>query len=79
MRVAYTDSMSYRLPVIETIDEDMVEILRQKTPSERLEVAFSMWRFARDMVTAMLVQEHPDWSRERIEAEVALRMSHGAC
>ena len=61
------------------MSDDMAEILRQKTPAERLEIAFGMWRSARDMLTAMLTSRHPDWTHDRIVEEVARRLSHGAC
>jgi hypothetical protein len=64
---------------LEWVDDDMAAIFRAKTPAERLEVAFSIWRSARDMLASILRSQHPDWSREQIEAETARRLSHGAC
>jgi hypothetical protein len=55
----------------------MVEILRSKTPEERLEVAFGMWTSTRDIVSAAVTQQHPDWSETQINREIAKRMSHG--
>lgn len=56
----------------------MAVILRKKTPWERLEIAFRLWDFARDLLRETLRLEHPDWDDERIQREVARRMSHGA-
>jgi hypothetical protein len=64
--------------VIESVDDDVAAILRQKTPAERLAIAFGMWRSARKMLTSMLRGQHPDWSNHEVDAEVARRMSHGA-
>jgi len=65
--------------VIESVDDEITVILRQMTATERLAIAFGMWRSARDMLSSMLRSQHPDWSERRIGAEVAHRLSHGAC
>jgi hypothetical protein len=66
-------------PVIEMIDDQTVEILRQRGHAERLEMAFGMWRSAREIISSILVAEHPDWSTDEVASEVARRLSHGAC
>ena len=63
---------------IEMLDEAMVDVLRTKTPAERLAIANGMWRSARSMIETMLRREHPDWSAEELQRAVAQRMSHGA-
>ena len=55
----------------------MVEILRKKTPVERLHIATGMWESARVMIQGTLRQEHPGWSDEVILQETARRISHG--
>jgi hypothetical protein len=55
-----------RSRAIEAIDIRVVEILRKKTPAERLAMADGMWRFARQMIRAIIAQEHPDWSEAEI-------------
>ena len=75
----YTRDMPLRNPVIETVDDQTAEILRQCGTAERLEMAFGMWRSARQIITSILVAEHPDWSQEEVASEVARRLSHGAC
>jgi hypothetical protein len=65
-------------PKYDVIDDAMVAVLREKTERERLEMGFAMWRFARDMMRAAITAEHPDWTGEEIQREVAKRMSHGA-
>ena len=62
---------------LEVIDDDMVEILRKKSPAERIAIANGMWRFARGMLQQILKREHPEWSADQIEREVARRLSHG--
>jgi hypothetical protein len=61
----------------EMIDEAMVSVLRTKTPAERLAISNGMWRSARRMIEAILRKEHPDWSDEVVQLEIASRMSHG--
>ena len=70
--------MGSRIRTIEVIDTRVAEILRRKTPAERLAMADGMWRFARQMIRAIIAQEHPDWSEAEIQRHVARRMSHGA-
>ena len=55
----------------------MAAVLRLKTPTERLQIAFGMIDSAISMLHAMLTDQHPDWPAERVQAEVARRISHG--
>jgi hypothetical protein len=70
--------MVSRIQSIDMIDDAMADILRQKTPAERLAIANGMWRFARDMIRNNLRRENPDWTDEQIQRETARRLSHGA-
>lgn len=63
---------------IEVVDDAVAEILRRKTPAERVQIGLRMWTSARDMLTAHLKSSHPEWSIERVAREVARRLSHGA-
>jgi hypothetical protein len=45
---------------IEVVDDVMAEILRKKTPAERLEIEFNLWTAARKMLTAHLTTINPD-------------------
>lgn len=65
-------------PKIEVMSDDMVRMLRGKSPAERLAIADGLWRLARDMIRANLEREHPDWNAEQIQRETARRLSHGA-
>ena len=62
----------------EVVDDEMAAVLRAKTEQERMEMGFAMWRFARDLMRSAITGEHPDWTDEAIQREVAKRMSHGA-
>ena len=63
---------------MEMMDDAMADVLRAKTPAERLAIANGMWRSASKMIEAILRAEQPDWTDEEIRREVARRMSHGA-
>jgi hypothetical protein len=70
--------MESRIRTIEIVDDRVAEILRSKTPAERLAIADGIWRFARQMIRAIIAREHSEWSEDEIERQVARRMSHGA-
>ena len=63
---------------IEVVDNDMAEVLRHKTPTERIAIGFRMWTSAHEMLMAHLRHTHPEWEMKRVESEVARRLSHWA-
>ena len=63
---------------IEVIDDIMAEVLRNKTPAERLRIGFNIWESAYRMLKAHLWKTHPEWNVGQLEKEVAKRLSHGA-
>ena len=63
---------------IEVIDDLMAEVLRAKTPTERLAIAHGMWSHARAMIHRIVKVDHPEWSEEQVKFQVARRLSHGA-
>ena len=71
-----------RLPLdirrIEVLDDAMAEVLRRKTPAERLAIGFGLWRSAHKILRGQLASLHPEWDAQRLEREVARRLSHGA-
>ncbi len=70
--------MTRRTFTDEILDDRVAAILRRKTPAERLEMTFAMWRLAQELVRGAVRAEHPAWSEEEIRRETARRMSHGA-
>ena len=70
--------MASLIQTMEILDDAMANILRRKTPVERLAIANGMWKFARDMLRASLAHEHPDWTEDELNRMVARRLSHGA-
>lgn len=63
---------------IEVVDDRVAEILKKKTPTERLKFAFDMWHSARIQLFYCVKSLHPIWDEKKIEKEVARRLSHGA-
>jgi len=63
---------------IEMVDDTIAEILRRKTPAERIRIGFAMWTSVRNMLMAHLKKTHPERNNDRVEKEVARRFSHGA-
>lgn len=53
-------------PSIDTVDDQTVEVLRQRGAAGRLEIAFGMWRSAREIITAIL--------ESRVDAEQPIRL-----
>lgn len=60
-------SMSTRQ--LEIVDREMATILARKTETERLQIAWGMWRSARNMITQMLRAENNELSDDEIQAE----------
>jgi len=61
----------------EMMDDAMADILRRKTEVERLRIAGRMWKSARVILRGAIQTEHPDWDAERVNREIARRISHG--
>ena len=60
------------------LDDDMANVLREKTEAERLAIGHGLWRSASRMLHNVVQSNHPDWSPEQVQLEVARRLSHGA-
>ncbi len=65
-------------PRIELLDEAVVEVLRRKTPAERLAMIFAADRTMRLRLEGHLRSRHPDWDTQTVMQEIARRMSCGA-
>jgi hypothetical protein len=62
---------------IEVVDEAMAEVLRRKTPAQRIAIGFGLWQSARKTLLFQLATRNPDWNQLQVEREVARRLSHG--
>ncbi len=54
---------------IEVVDDIVAEILRRKTPTERIRIACDLWVSVHRMLTTHLTKTHPDWDSKRVERE----------
>jgi hypothetical protein len=70
--------MNTRLQTFEMIDDRVAEALRQKTDAQRLRSVDAFWNSARAILKAAIRTEHPDWSLDQVNVEVARRISNGA-
>ena len=68
--------MSQGLWRIEFIDDAMAEVLRRKTPAERLAIGFGQWRSAQKPLQGQLASLHPEWDEQRLSRELARRLLH---
>jgi hypothetical protein len=73
-----TGQLETKRPCVEVLDEAMAEVLRGKTPAERIAMVFDAERTMRLLLRANLLWQHPDWSAQQIADETARRFSHGA-
>lgn len=55
------------------MDDTMAEVLRNKTPAERIRMGFEMWEFAYNMLRIQMEKAHPDWDDCKVQQEVARR------
>ncbi|MGA2498171.1 MAG: hypothetical protein ABSH20_10540 [Tepidisphaeraceae bacterium] len=63
---------------MEVVDETVAEILRRKTPAERVAMLCECNRTVRSILYGSLESRHPDWSEAQIRREIARRMCDGA-
>ena len=59
------------------MDKREAEILRRKTPAERLALANDLCRAVRDMMLQSVRSAHPDWTNDEVKREVARRIARG--
>lgn len=55
----------------------MARVLAAQSEVDRLQTGFRMWTAARSLLRAAIIADHGDWQSDRIDRELAARMSHG--
>jgi hypothetical protein len=58
---------------IEVPDDRVVELLRKKTPAERVMLGMECTQFVRERVLCHLRNTNPQWSDEQVHAEFTRR------
>jgi hypothetical protein len=66
--------MPREFPCIESVDDAVVAILKQKTPAECVAMMGEANEMARLLAAAGIRYLHPDWSADQVSAAVARRM-----
>lgn len=62
---------------IEVIDDQLAEVLRSKTPAERVQMIGAANRTARLLAAAGVRYQHPEWNDVQIQAEIIRRVTGG--
>jgi len=63
---------------IEVLDDAQADVLKQKTPAERVAMISVCNKTMRLLIDGHLRTRHHDWSDAQIDAEVIRRMTRGA-
>jgi len=63
---------------IEVVDDAVAEILRRKTPAERVAMVLEANRVLRLRITSHIQSVHPEWDSNQVAAAVTKRMTRGA-
>ena len=66
--------MASKSSSIELLDEQMVAMLRKKTPAEKIHMASELHQVAREILAAEIKQQHSKWSETRVQKQVAWRL-----
>jgi hypothetical protein len=62
---------------IEVVDPQLADVLRSKTPAEKLEMVAAANRTARLLAAAGIRFQHPDWDDSQVQCEVIRRVTGG--
>jgi len=63
---------------IEIISDEVADVLKKKSPMERIEIAFDICRTVQILIENHLRYLHPEWTEQEIKKEIARRISCGA-
>ena len=62
---------------IEVLDDALADVLRRKTPAEKIQMIAAAHRTARQLIAAGVRHQHPEWGDAQVEAEVVRRLTRG--
>ncbi|MBC7820520.1 MAG: hypothetical protein IAG10_26850 [Planctomycetaceae bacterium] len=74
-----TASTGFRLDdgQFEVVDQAVADIMRQKTPAEKVAMVGAAHRTAKRLMAAGIRRTHPNWSDDKVQDEVIRRLLHG--
>ena len=63
---------------VELLSENMIKVIKSKTPAERLQNAFRLSNLARARLEAYLRHRHPHWNDTQVKQEIAKKIANGS-
>jgi hypothetical protein len=63
---------------LESIDDSLADVLRHKSPAEKVAMVAAANRTARILAAAGVRYLHPDWDEVRVQSEVIQRVCGGS-
>jgi len=62
---------------IEVVDDAVAEVLRQKTPAEKVAMIAAANRTMRLLLEGRIREQHPEWDAAIVQREISRRMTRG--
>ncbi|OGF68032.1 MAG: hypothetical protein A2Y62_19350 [Candidatus Fischerbacteria bacterium RBG_13_37_8] len=62
----------------ELISDEIVQVLKKKSPAERMEIAFDICKTVQTILENHIRFLHPKWTNQEIKKELARRISGGS-
>ena len=62
---------------IEVVDHAVADMMRQKSPAEKVAMVGAAHRTAKRLMAAGIRRNNADWTEEQIQTEVCRRLLHG--
>lgn len=62
---------------LEVVDDELAEVLRRKTPAEKIIMISAANRTARMLAAAGIRYQHPDWDDTQVQTEIIRRVCGG--
>jgi hypothetical protein len=63
---------------IEIISDEVANVLKKKSPRERIEIAFDICRTVLILLENHIRYLHPEWTDQQIHKEIARRITCGS-
>jgi hypothetical protein len=66
--------MKLTIERVDAVHPDVARALRARSGMERLRLAHEEWESVRDRIALYLAAQHPGWSQQEIQRQVARRL-----